>query len=189
MRGMKKAPPWGAFPVRPRGLEPPRTIQSTRPSTSISRCRCFCERLNVQIAGSVDRSDGLDAADAVTGVVTVEGDGRRAGGAGDCRPRCDRDDRSATNAQRSAASASLQSSSAAGASSSPPLTSASSGSLATCLQAPSARDWRFPGPRSFSIASSARPRTSIGGPCGRDSVTAARAGLRSVPSRGGIRSR
>jgi hypothetical protein len=31
--GMKKAPPSGAFPVRPRGLEPPRTIQSTRPST------------------------------------------------------------------------------------------------------------------------------------------------------------
>ena len=29
----EKAPPRGAFPVRPRGLEPPRTNQSTRPST------------------------------------------------------------------------------------------------------------------------------------------------------------
>jgi hypothetical protein len=29
----QKAPSSGAFPVRPRGLEPPRTNQSTRPST------------------------------------------------------------------------------------------------------------------------------------------------------------
>jgi hypothetical protein len=29
----------GAFPVRPRGLEPPRTIQSTRPSTSSPGCK------------------------------------------------------------------------------------------------------------------------------------------------------
>ncbi len=37
----EKAPRCGAFPVRPRGLEPPRTIQSTRPSTLTEPCRCF----------------------------------------------------------------------------------------------------------------------------------------------------
>jgi hypothetical protein len=31
-----KSPAWRGFPVRPRGLEPPRTIQSTRPSTRIT---------------------------------------------------------------------------------------------------------------------------------------------------------
>jgi hypothetical protein len=32
--------------MRPRGLEPPRTLGSTRPSTSIGICRWVSERLN-----------------------------------------------------------------------------------------------------------------------------------------------
>ncbi len=38
---IKKAPLCRAFPVRPRGLEPPRAIQPTRPSTLDGPCRCF----------------------------------------------------------------------------------------------------------------------------------------------------
>jgi hypothetical protein len=39
LRKSGKAPSSGAFPVRPRRLELPRTIRSTRPSTRIAPCR------------------------------------------------------------------------------------------------------------------------------------------------------
>jgi len=44
--GNKKSPACGAFPVRPRGLEPPRTNQSTRPSTKYAPCRYPEQRLD-----------------------------------------------------------------------------------------------------------------------------------------------
>ena len=43
---IKKAPQCRAFPVRPRGLEPPRTIKSTRPSTLDGPRGCFCRPPN-----------------------------------------------------------------------------------------------------------------------------------------------
>ena len=51
VRTQQKAPPRGAFPVRPRGLEPPRTIKSTRPSTRIAPRRWAFWRRGPQISG------------------------------------------------------------------------------------------------------------------------------------------
>jgi len=67
----RKAPQCGAPEVRPRGLEPPRTIKPTRRSTSIGRRGCFQWRPNRPDCEVLDVLDGLDAVDVVTRVVML----------------------------------------------------------------------------------------------------------------------
>src|SRR5579872_7166382 len=47
--------------MRPRGLEPPRTIQSTRPSTLVARCRWVCGLQIARFAEGFRRLPFMDA--------------------------------------------------------------------------------------------------------------------------------
>lgn len=52
--------------MRPRGLEPPWTIQSTRPVTRIGPCMGLLRSDGCKLRGFVDAVDGLDGVDVVT---------------------------------------------------------------------------------------------------------------------------
>jgi hypothetical protein len=55
----EKPPLCGAFPTRPRGLEPPRINQSRRPSTRSAPCGCSGQRPNRANCGLLDALDAL----------------------------------------------------------------------------------------------------------------------------------